>query len=378
MNLDTPTIPALRAAAVFAAEPDVAQRRRRLFWGLQIGGWLLLMPGVAAVFLFGIPHPLAAMWTGAMRQVIGFGITLGFWCWYRRWPHADFKLVRYAGQIVALCALATVIDALATRLLVHWLDLAPLPLIAQRGSIIVRFAIYATWSALYFTIRAELDAHDHDLRLARAEAAAREAELQMLRTQVDPHFLFNALNTIAAEAEGHQAAMAEIVHAVSDYLRYSLRHGSHRAPLGDELNAVGNYLSVERAHHGADRLDWRIEATDEARMTPAPTALVQPLVENAIKYGLRTSPRPLRLRIDARVEDGELQVAVENSGAWVQRRAGERIRESTGIGLINLRRRLALLCGENARLEVSTAGGTVRIDVRLPAPPPGTGTPPPR
>ena len=357
---------------------DAVERgHHRLFWGLQIGGWLLLVPVVAAVTLIVFPNPRAALVTGLVRQAIGFVLTLGLWRLYRRWPPADFKLARHAGSIMVYCLLATAVDELAALGAGSLFALAPLPMIVQRGAIVVRLTLYAGWSALYFTIRAELESRDHELRLARAEAAARESELLLLRAQVNPHFLFNALHTIVAEAEDHPAAVGDIAHAVADYLRYSLRHGSHHAPLGDELNAVGNYLNVERAHLGRDRLDWKIECTDEARMTLAPTALVQPLIENAIKYGLRTSPPPLRLRVNARVEAGELLVSVENTGAWLTRRPGEQARDSTGIGLNNLRRRLMLLCGEQARLDVQKPEGAVRIEVRLPASQPAGITPPP-
>ena len=379
MTPEDSVAPPLNAADAPAVDGDAAtaRRRARLFWSLQIGGWLLLIPIVAAIMLIGLPNPHAVVVAGAFRQVIGFALTLGLWRLYRRWPSAEFKLSRHAVWIFLYCLLATGADQVLFEAFNALFALAPLPPIAERGSVVMRALLYVAWSALYFTIRAELDSRDQELRLARAEAAARDNELRVLRAQVNPHFLFNALHTIVAEAEDHPETVGEIAHAVADYLRYSLRHGAHHAPLGDELNAMGNYLNVERAHLGRDRLDWQIECSDEARMTLAPTALVQPLVENAIKYGLRTSPRPLRLRVTARVQDGELFVAVENTGNWIQRRPGEQARDSTGIGLNNLRRRLVLLCGDTARLDVHTPEGAVRIEVRLPAPPPATGTAPP-
>ncbi len=342
---------------------------RRLFWILQVGGWLLLVPVFVAFVLIIYPDLWTALMVGIGRQAIGFGLTLGLWQIYRRWKPVGFKLWRYVAPILGFCVLATAADQLIVVLLQRVLPLSPPPELAERGAIIIRFLLYAGWSALYFTIRQELASHRAELRLARAEAASREAELQLLRAQVNPHFLFNALNTIVAEAEVHPEVVGDLARAVADYLRYSLRHGIHHAPLGDELNAVSNYLSVEQAHHGRDRLEWRFEVTDEARMTPAPTALVQPLIENAIKYGMRTSPAPLQLRIEAAVENGALHLQVENSGAWVTRRPGEDRRDSTGIGLDNLRRRLVLLCGSDARLEMATPPGAVRIDVRIPITP---------
>lgn len=339
---------------------------RRLFWILQIGGWLLLIPVFVGFLLLVFPHLKTALWVGVSRQTLGFVLTLGLWRIYRRWPPDSFKLIRYAGWVLLCCVVATAVDQGAALLAQHVLPLAPVSELAERGAVFLRFLLYSGWSALYFTIRHELASHEAELRLVRAEAANREAELLLLRAQVNPHFLFNALNTIVAEAEDHPATVGDIARAVADYLRYSLRHGIHHAPLGDELNAMTNYLGVEQAHHGRERLDWKIECTDEARMTPAPTALVQPLIENALKYGLRTSPRPLHLRVDARVQDRVLHVSVENTGSWVPPDPGGSRRNSTGIGLDNLRRRLVLLCGDGARLDIAPVPTAVRVEVQIP------------
>ena len=241
-----------------------------------------------------------------------------------------------------------------------------LPEYALRGSFFVRLAVYVAWSALYFGIRQELEGHAQELDLARAEAAARDAELQLLRAQVNPHFVFNALSSIVGHAEDNPAAVIETTYAVSDYLRYSLSQREHRAPLGDELAAMGNYLRVERMSRGEKKFHWVIDASIDAGAALAPTALVQPLVENAIKYGVRTSPLPLRLRVEAQVVGKELIVAVENTGRWMEPGEDGGLPASTGIGLANVRRRLVLLCGERAKLNVHTPEGRVRVEVRIP------------
>jgi LytS/YehU family sensor histidine kinase len=133
---------------------------------------------------------------------------------------------------------------------------------------------------------------------------------------------------------------------------------------------MASCLQVENAGQGAERLKWSIDASDAARLATVPTALVQPLIENALKYGFRTSPFPLRLRIEARVEAEQLVVVVENSGTWITREPGEKAPDSTGIGLANLRRRLELLCSPAARLDTFKETDRVRIEVRLPFVPP--------
>lgn len=342
---------------------------QHLFWLLQIGGWLLIMPLSASVAALVFRDPGSIILFGVLRQAFGFGLTLALWSFYRRWPAASFHLTRHAWQIALACVLIALADVLVTGLVHHLLALPPIPAFVERGTVFSRLALYVAWSALYFVIRQELESRSTELRLARAEAANREAELQRLRAQVNPHFLFNALGSIIALAETNPAAVAATTRAVADYLRYSLSQGSHQAPLGEELAAMSSYLQVESAGQ-AGRLEWNIDASDAARLAKVPTALVQPLIENALKYGLRTSAPPLRLRVQARVEATELVVVVENSGTWITRAPGEQPRDSTGIGLANLRRRLELLCSPAARLETSEAAGLVRVEVRLPFVPP--------
>jgi len=343
---------------------------QQLFWLLQSGGWLLVMALSVSISVLVFTDRDTILLFGVVRQAFGFGLTLALWHLYRRWLAAGLKLTRQAPWIALACLLAAVADVLLTDAIQALLELPPVPPYVARGAFFVRLAIYVAWSALYFLIRQELETRGTELRLARAEAANREAELQLLRAQVNPHFLFNALGTIVAEAETNPAGVVPTTHAVADYLRYSLNHGTHRAPLGEELTAMAGYLHVERAGLGAARLDWTIEASDAARLAAVPTALVQPLIENALKYGLRSSPPPMRLRILARVEAAELLIAIENTGAWVTRAPGEKARDSTGVGLVNLRRRLELLCGPTARLETLTPPGGVRVEIRLPFRPP--------
>jgi hypothetical protein len=343
---------------------------QRLFWLLQCGGWLLVMPVSASMALLVFSDPGTILLFSVVRQVFGFALTLGLWQLYQRWPAASFSLSRHAWKIALGCFAAAAMDVLLTEGWIRAFGLPALPTLVERGTLFSRLALYVAWSALYFAIRQELEKRNTELRLARAEAVNREFELQRLRAQVNPHFLFNALGSIISQAETNPAAVAATTHAVADYLRYSLAHSAHEAPLGEELAAMASYLHVESASQGPERFAWNIDASDAARLAIVPTALVQPLIENALKYGFRTSPPPLRLSVHARVEASELVVSVENSGTWITRQPGERARDSTGIGLANLRRRLELLCSPAARLESSTPPGLVRIEVRLPFVPP--------
>ncbi len=133
-------------------------------------------------------------------------------------------------------------------------------------------------------------------------------------------------------------------------------------PLGVELEALENYLSVEKVRFES-KLEYRIDASLAARKVSVPIALVQPLVENAMKFAQKSGIWPVRIAITAALEDGCLQVAVANTGYWVEFDESR----STGIGLENLRRRLLLLYGAEARLDVEAEGGQVIATVVVPA-----------
>lgn len=148
---------------------------------------------------------------------------------------------------------------------------------------------------------------------------------------------------------------------LSEHLRYSLAQSKPLERLGRELDALESYLELQRARF-AEQLDCYIEVSPAASRVLVPPMLVQPLLENAFKFGPRSSGMPLRVAVNASVRDGGLVIDVTNSGRWVPP-GGE---GSTGTGLANLRRRLFLLLGESATLEIVEHPDTVAAQLRLP------------
>jgi two-component system sensor histidine kinase LytS len=192
---------------------------------------------------------------------------------------------------------------------------------------------------------------------ARASASA---ELAALQAQIEPHFLFNALNTILASRDNPEA-IDTVTHALANYLRFLLRPVATLEPLSRELDALEQYLTVQTARFG-DGLVTQIDCELAARGVLVPPVMVQPLVENALKYGAESGPRPLRLEIAARREGDWLVVEVANTGRWALATA----RASTGTGLDSLERRLKLLIGSRATLTHAETDGWVRVRIRIP------------
>jgi LytS/YehU family sensor histidine kinase len=185
-------------------------------------------------------------------------------------------------------------------------------------------------------------------------------ELQLLRAQLDPHFLFNSLNGIAAEIPPHPDAALQMVRELSDYLRYSLDH-RHRAsaPLSTELDAMSAYLRIEQARYG-DRLKTTLDADAESRSRPVPSFLLQPMVENAVKHGMNEALPSWELNVSARMEKGKLVIEVKHSG-----RMDESKGKAKGIGLETLHRRLELHYPSRHRFVLEENNGQICARLEL-------------
>jgi len=219
--------------------------------------------------------------------------------------------------------------------------------------LLLMWIVFLGWSFGFFWLKAELALRSETQIAEEAVREAHRMELQMLRAQLDPHFLFNSLNGINAEIPAHPEAAAEMVRKLSGYLRYSLDHRKRSvSPLSDELDAMEAYLDIEKARFG-ERLSVSIKATPEARWRRVPSFLLQPLVENAIKHGLLATRAPMDLTIDAGVAGTDLRITISNTGTFPADAS------SDGLGLDTLQRRLELHYPRHHDFQLKTQGGSV-------------------
>ncbi len=209
--------------------------------------------------------------------------------------------------------------------------------------------------------------------LARIEAQlkiaqlSKELQLQLLRYQLNPHFLFNALMSIRALVMIDGNAAVEMITKLSDYLRYLL---SGRADLeisvGEELTAAENYLAIEKIRFG-DKLAVHMDVDAEIKEYLMPAFLLQPLLENAIKYGMHSSPYPLQITFTAKYISHFLCFSISNTGHWVVNKDDE-IKESSslGIGLQNVRQRLRQLYPHTHHFTIVRENGYVEVIIKFP------------
>jgi two-component system, LytTR family, sensor histidine kinase LytS len=186
-----------------------------------------------------------------------------------------------------------------------------------------------------------------------------------LQAQMEPHFVFNALNTIASFIRTDPERARQLVLAFANHLRSRLVRPGEFVTLEEELRHVRSYLDLEQARFGS-QLEVSVDADQEALAVRLPPLLVQPLVENAVKHG--KTDRPLHLHVRARVRRGRLRVTVRDDGRGIARDAIERVLEpgvgeGTGLGLANVNRRLTAHYGEGVRLRSFPFGTVVRLEV---------------
>ena len=222
---------------------------------------------------------------------------------------------------------------------------------------------------------AELARQNHELiRLNQLELdekisarlAEEKARLEMLRYQLNPHFLYNTLASISAALPAGRSTARTMVERLADFCRLTLHRADDRdwTTLGGEIQLLRTYLEIEQSRWG-DLLDVAIDCDDALTGEQLPHFLLLPLVENALKYGRATSPERVGIRVGAHREaDGTLVLEVANTGDWIAPAARKTV-SSLGIGLDNLRERLARYYPRSHRLDIAPAGGWVTVTLRI-------------
>lgn len=331
----------------------------RLFWVFQILFWIASTLSLKVMIKTFLPvDEVSVIILG--RILTGFVMTILLHFFYQsRWMERAKRWIKWSSIFLLNIAFCLGGAALWLEMIRRGCPELPTesPFLSMALS---RFYSLFLWNTGYFGISFILNYHSLKLEAAEAKLATRSSELQHLQSQLNPHFLFNALTLVQDKIDAASPGQ-EVVQMLSDYLRYSLATARPLEPLGRELDALESYLELQRGRF-VGNLNCFIEASPAALQVLVPPMLVQPLLENAFKFGPRTSAMPMHIEVTAAVENNMLQVAVANSGCWVPPSSGD----SVGSGLDNLRRRLFLLLGEAATLEVLEKPQAVVVMIRVP------------
>lgn len=232
------------------------------------------------------------------------------------------------------------------------------------AAVVQWFWSYAALSGLLLVLSFGQQAGERERRIAQLRHEADSAQMRALRYQLNPHFMFNTLNSLAALiGRREMAAAEEMVEDLADFLRASLSLDPRdEIALSDEIALQSRYLDIEAVRFG-DRLRVVIDAADDAGRALVPSLILQPLIENVIKYAVSTSTTPVLLVIAARVRDGMLSLSIRNTPGDGTPRAGR----STGVGLANVHNRLVARHGDAAQFAAHRErDGSFSVELAIP------------
>lgn len=264
------------------------------------------------------------------------------------WPRGG-KVATIVLAALVLAIVHAIVDTVMVGAFMHMVTPGRRNMVSIGGSVVIYVWVYGMYAAVVGLLLSNLAVQHRERLLAAAREAAHQAQMAALRFQLNPHFLFNTLNAISSLiVTGDNARAEAMMDKLSDFLRVTLTGDPHQfVTLEDELDTLRAYLDIERVRFG-ERLAVEIDCPAALRRALAPGFMLQPLVENAIKYAVAPSRGRVTIRVAARAYGGRLILDVEDE-ADVPRRwppaAG-----GPGVGLANLRSRLAVLYGERGQL----------------------------
>jgi hypothetical protein len=342
-------------------------QRRRL--QLYLVAW-----GLAGALLAVLLHALLGLaWVGAALlalplALVAVPISLSSWYFCRAMPLTRTSAV----QVVSTTTLSALVTAALWAALgnLWWRALVALGVDLADVAMPVLMAAFVGFGALAYLLSVTVtylllafeEATEAEQRVLKSELSAREAELRALRAQVDPHFLFNSLNSITGLFQADPERARAMGQLLADFLRESLQLGAaNRLPLAREIGLVSRYLEIERARFGT-RLEVAIDVAPEAGAIEVPPLILQPLVENAVRHGIATLVEGGRITVQATVIGDRLVLVVTNP-----RDPDAPARRGAGLGVHIVRRRLATTFGEEAALaiEPSATGYAVRMTLPI-------------
>lgn len=341
--------------------------KNRAFWSLQAAGWagyamLRATSGIANGL--GVELILRVLVSAAT----GYSLTLVMAALYR-WLIVKSPWMIWVGStatVAVAVAAFSIIDAWVYTTMNSGETVIQIDLFL--GSVTLNTLLLGAWTALYFGINFFLIAERQTVQLLKLEATATSAQLAMLRYQLNPHFLFNTLNSISTLVLLKQTDRANaMLSRLSSFLRYTLvNEPSAQVTVEQEIETLKLYLDIEKMRF-EDRLRARFEVDPRVAKARLPSLLLQPLVENAIKYAVTPMEDGAEIAVEARLDGERVHITVSDDGPGLND-ATVRPSYSTGVGLANIRDRLFQAFGPDHRFETrggAEAGFVVSIDIPL-------------
>jgi two-component sensor histidine kinase len=350
------------------ADRDPRQRaKERLYVAGQLAGWtFFLVVQLLFTRLFSEKDSTGVDW--AFLQLVAEGLLITHYTrhWLTKWGWKELNWGPLIPRILGMGALMSVVWAVVNNGIYYGLLRFPWTSKSHPAAVVIfilfnGLAMMSSWLCIYFFYHLFDRFNRLQIEQLRLTTSVKEAELRTLKSQINPHFIFNSLNSLRALIDENPDRARQAVTQLANILRYSLQSGQlETVPFEEELQTVNDYLALEQVRH-EERLRVRLEVAPGTLGLPIPPMLLQTLVENAVKYGIAPRREGGEIAICARCEHDELHLQVTNPGSLSAKG------NSTGVGLRNAAERLRLLFGARASLELrEEPPGRVIADVVVP------------
>jgi two-component system, LytTR family, sensor kinase len=354
-------------AVLDLGEQPFFSNKSRAFWNLQAAGWA----GVTAIYSVTVianNQPLSLLFEVLISTVTGFSISLLMSVVFR-YVINQRPLITWtttAAVVITATLLYAYIDTWVLQTIREGADESPFAQL-MIAALFRDGLLLGGWSALYYAINYFVRAEEQADQMIRLEAAATSAQLTMLRYQLNPHFLFNTLNSISTLVMlKHTDQANAMLSRLSSFLRFTLiNEAEAKVTLTQEVETLKLYLDIEKMRF-EERLRTEFSIDDDARDALMPSLLLQPLVENAIKYAVTPQEEGADISIIAQRAGDRLRIIVSDTGPGLQTTAPDP-KFSTGVGMANTRERLIQAYGEEQRFDhYARSGGGFEVVIEFP------------
>lgn len=346
------------------SHPITGNRRSILIYSLV---WIMVAVTQGALYFYVLHFSIPVVITDALLSSLLFGF-MGLLAWYptryipfqRNSPFYSIMAHVVAGLIVmgswvvlTLAILNAVFSQQAEY--IEFLNQT----VAWRA--MLGGLIYLVLVLIYYLVSNSQKLQERSQQEERLKGMVRDAELNMLKSQINPHFLFNSLNSIASLTMSNPDEAREMIIRLSDFLRYSLKHRENEyVPLGEELGRMKDYLAIEKIRFG-EKLLYDFDIDEACEKFPVPTMIFQPLFENAIRHSVYESVDPVSIKFSCMPEQGHMKTVITNDYDL-----GTPSSKGTGVGLQNVRQRIALAYREKGSVQWSGNDGVFTVTILFP------------
>jgi two-component system, LytTR family, sensor kinase len=344
--------------------PVLDNKIRLIVWWLA---WLFIAAGQALLFYFAnTSFSINGVIDSLISMIIFSGISLSLWYPFSFFNLGEIKAPNLISNLLISGAISISLWALITKFIMilvvsdeaEYLKYWDVTFPYRIGSGVF---IYSLVVLLYFLFVSLSNLSDKKAKEARLESLIKETELKMLRSQINPHFLFNSLNSISFLTITDPEKAREMVIKLSEFMRYALsKKDEQPVTLRSELENLRLYLDIEKVRFG-DRLFLEENIDETCLETKMPVMLLQPLYENAVKHGVYESTDCVCIKTEAKVVDEHLKFTITNNYDPLPS-----AKKGTGTGLVNVERRLELFFGKKASIKAEKEAGIYRVVLYIP------------